>query len=114
MLPEIGQVALVLALVAATVQTVMPLLGAQRNVPAWMDLARPAAWLQLALLALHVRATILQAAEDLLHRLHLQPIQDATGAIEDHLGEAQPLGDAHGVRAARQAVGDAIGRRERL
>src|SRR5690554_5772416 len=52
MLPEIGQVALVLALVAAAVQTVMPLLGAQRDIPAWMDLARPAAWLQLALVAI--------------------------------------------------------------
>ena len=51
MLPEIGQVALVLALVAATVQTVMPLLGAQRNLPAWMALARPAAWLQVGLIA---------------------------------------------------------------
>ena len=51
MLPEIGQVALVLALVAAAVQTVMPLLGAQRALPAWMALARPAAWTQVALLA---------------------------------------------------------------
>src|SRR5690554_2606078 len=51
MLPEIGQVALVLALVAATVQTVMPLLGAHRNLPAWMALARPAAWLQVGLIA---------------------------------------------------------------
>src|SRR5690625_1430239 len=50
MLPEIGQITLVLALIAATVQTVMPLLGAQHDRPAWMALARPTAWLQVVLI----------------------------------------------------------------
>ncbi|MFZ7097147.1 heme lyase CcmF/NrfE family subunit [Luteimonas dalianensis] len=52
MLPELGQVALLLALVAALVQTVMPLAGAHRDSTAWMSLARPTAWLQLGLIAL--------------------------------------------------------------
>lgn len=52
MLPEIGQVALLLALIAALVQMVLPLAGAHRGNAAWMSLARPTAWLQLGLIAL--------------------------------------------------------------
>ncbi len=49
MLPEFGQIALLLALLASVVQTALPLFGAQRGIPAWMDTARPAAYAQLAL-----------------------------------------------------------------
>ena len=52
MLPELGQVALLLALVASLMQTTLPLLGAQRAIPAWMDTARPAAYVQLVLVFL--------------------------------------------------------------
>ncbi len=52
MLPEIGQVALLLALVAALVQVIMPLAGAHRGNEAWMALARPASWLQLGMVAI--------------------------------------------------------------
>ncbi len=52
MLPEIGQVALLVALIAATVQMVMPLAGAQRGNAALMSLARPTAWVQLAMIAI--------------------------------------------------------------
>ncbi len=43
MLPELGQMALILALLLATVQAVLPLVGAWRNQPALMAVARPAA-----------------------------------------------------------------------
>ena len=49
MLPELGQLALLLALVAALVQTLLPLLGAQRGIAPWMASARPAAYTQWAL-----------------------------------------------------------------
>jgi len=49
MLPELGQIALLLALVAAVLQTVLPLLGAQRGLAPWMAAARPAAYAQWAL-----------------------------------------------------------------
>ncbi|RZA19456.1 MAG: heme lyase CcmF/NrfE family subunit [Lysobacteraceae bacterium] len=52
MLPELGQVALVLALLVASLQALLPLLGAQRGIGALMAMARPAAFLQLALVAL--------------------------------------------------------------
>ncbi|WP_149193241.1 heme lyase CcmF/NrfE family subunit [Luteimonas suaedae] len=52
MLPELGQITLLLALLAAALQTVLPLLGAQRGIGSWMALARPAAWAQLGLVAL--------------------------------------------------------------
>ncbi len=57
MLPELGQVALVLALLAAVVQAAMPLAGAHasaagRGGEAWMAMARPAAYVQCALLVL--------------------------------------------------------------
>ena len=52
MLPELGQVALILALLVACLQGLLPLLGAQRNIPALVAVARPAAYLQLVLVGL--------------------------------------------------------------
>ena len=52
MLPELGQLALILALLVAVVQVVLPLAGAQRGIASWMALARPAAYAQLALVGL--------------------------------------------------------------
>jgi len=49
-LPELGQVLLVSALLMALLQAVLPLWGAQRGQQAWMAVARPAAFAQLALL----------------------------------------------------------------
>jgi len=51
MLPELGQVALLLALLFAVVQGVVPLLGAHRGNAHWMAVARPAALVQLLLVA---------------------------------------------------------------
>ena len=43
MIPEIGQFALILALLLALVQGTLPIIGAARRVPAWTGLARPVA-----------------------------------------------------------------------
>jgi cytochrome c-type biogenesis protein CcmF len=51
MLPELGQIALLLALLVAALQTALPLVGAQRGIDPWMAVARPAAYAQLALVA---------------------------------------------------------------
>ena len=51
MLPELGQVALILALLVAALQCVLSLAGAHRGKASWMALARPAACLQFALVA---------------------------------------------------------------
>ncbi|MDE0523173.1 MAG: heme lyase CcmF/NrfE family subunit [Boseongicola sp.] len=51
MIVELGHFALILALVVACLQTVMPLVGAQRRWGAWMAVAEPAALMQAALLA---------------------------------------------------------------
>ena len=50
MLPELGQIALLLALVASLLQTLLPLLGAQRGLSSWMASARPAAYAQWLLM----------------------------------------------------------------
>jgi cytochrome c-type biogenesis protein CcmF len=50
-LPELGQVALLLALLVATLQALLPLVGAQRGIASWMAVARPAAYAQLLLVA---------------------------------------------------------------
>jgi cytochrome c-type biogenesis protein CcmF len=50
-LPELGQVLLLCALLAALLQAVLPLWGAQRGQAAWMAVARPAAFAQLVLIA---------------------------------------------------------------
>ena len=52
MLAELGQVALILALLVATLQALLPLLGAWRRIPALMTVARPAAYMQLLLVGL--------------------------------------------------------------
>jgi len=50
MIPELGHFALILALLVAAVQGVLPLVGAQRNSGAWMALARPAARTQFTMI----------------------------------------------------------------
>ena len=52
MLPELGQIALALALLVAIMQSLLPLFGAHRNDTALMAVARPAAYLQLLLVGL--------------------------------------------------------------
>jgi cytochrome c-type biogenesis protein CcmF len=51
MIPELGQVALSLALAVAVVQAIFPLAGAHNGNLAWMSLARPAAQAQALLVA---------------------------------------------------------------
>jgi cytochrome c-type biogenesis protein CcmF len=51
MFPELGQIALLLALLVVALQAVLPLVGAQRGIGSWMAVARPAAYAQLALVA---------------------------------------------------------------
>ncbi len=51
MIPELGQLALSLALVVALVQGTLPLAGAARGDAAWMGVARPAAQAQALLVA---------------------------------------------------------------
>jgi cytochrome c-type biogenesis protein CcmF len=51
MIPELGQLALSLALIVALLQGILPLAGAARGDPAWMGVARPAAQAQALLVA---------------------------------------------------------------
>jgi cytochrome c-type biogenesis protein CcmF len=51
MIPELGQLALSLALVVALLQGILPLAGAARGEAAWMGVARPAAQAQALLVA---------------------------------------------------------------
>jgi len=52
MLPELGQIALILALLIAVLQAALPLVGAYRQADMLMAIARPAAYVQLSLVAL--------------------------------------------------------------
>src|SRR6516165_6070338 len=52
MIPELGHFALILALLVALVQGIVPLAGAGIGAPRWMALARPAARAQALLVAL--------------------------------------------------------------
>ena len=52
MIPEIGQITLIIALSIALVQAVVPLIGASRGVQRWIALAVPAALAQLLFVAL--------------------------------------------------------------
>ena len=52
MAPELGHIALILALCVALIQSVLPLAGAQTRDPALMATAKPAAYAQFLLVAL--------------------------------------------------------------
>ena len=52
MIPELGQIALLIALALSVVQALFPLVGAQRGITSWMMLAYPAARLQLLFVAI--------------------------------------------------------------
>jgi cytochrome c-type biogenesis protein CcmF len=52
MIPEIGQLALILAALLALAQGTLPIVGAEQRIPAWMALARPAAQGQFAFVAI--------------------------------------------------------------
>ena len=52
MIPELGHFSLILALLLALTQSILPLAGAARNVPAWMSVARPAARAQFLFVAI--------------------------------------------------------------
>jgi cytochrome c-type biogenesis protein CcmF len=52
MIPELGNFALILALLLALTQSILPLAGAARNNPAWMSVARPAARAQFLFVAI--------------------------------------------------------------
>jgi cytochrome c-type biogenesis protein CcmF len=58
MIIELGHFALVLALVLATAQAVLPLIGAQRGIRSWMLLAKPAAIGQFCFLLLSFLALV--------------------------------------------------------
>ena len=49
-IPELGQLAMILALCFSVVLAIVPLLGAWRGDRLWMSLAQPAAWGQFAFL----------------------------------------------------------------
>jgi cytochrome c-type biogenesis protein CcmF len=73
MIPEIGTFALILALLVSLVQGILPLVGAQRGMPGWIALARPAsftlflmvavAFVCLAISFAHSDFTVLYVAE---------------------------------------------------
>ena len=52
MIPEIGLFALILALLVAILQGVVPIIGAARNNHSWISIARPAAFTQLLFVAI--------------------------------------------------------------
>ncbi len=52
MIPELGQFALILALLVAAAQALLPLIGAQTGRTRWVVMARPTALVQFALVAL--------------------------------------------------------------
>jgi len=52
MTAELGHFALILAMLIAAIQATLPLIGAQKNLTVWIELAKPTAFLQLALTTL--------------------------------------------------------------
>ncbi|MDY0885900.1 heme lyase CcmF/NrfE family subunit [Dongia soli] len=81
MITELGHYALVLALVLALAQSVIPLVGAQRNLRPWMALAQPAAVGQFFLLGLSFLALV-----------HAYVVSDfSVAAVYENSHSAQPL-----------------------
>jgi cytochrome c-type biogenesis protein CcmF len=59
MTPELGHLALILALCVALVQGTLPILGAQRGQAAWIAIARPAPQTHLVVVALAIGCLML-------------------------------------------------------
>ena len=96
MIPEIGQFALGVALVCALIQATLPFVGAAKNIPAWISVARPAAQAQFLSLAvsfaclvyvfIHSDFSVLYAAENSNTKLPIQfRISAVWGAHEGSL-----------------------------
>jgi len=64
MLPELGHFALILALVFACLQAVIPLMGTHLGRTQWMVMSRPLSWGQLAFLALSFLALAISFVQD--------------------------------------------------
>ena len=58
MIAELGHFALILALLTAAMQSVLPLVGAARDDERWMAVARPAARMQCALAVSYTHLTL--------------------------------------------------------
>jgi len=81
MITELGHFALVLALVLALAQSVIPLIGAQRNLRSWMAMALPAAVGQFFLLGFSFLALV-----------HAYVVSDfSVAAVYENSHSAQPL-----------------------
>ncbi|MGH8686036.1 MAG: heme lyase CcmF/NrfE family subunit, partial [Nitrosospira sp.] len=52
MIPELGNFALILALLLALIQGTLPIIGAARGVPSWIALARPVVQGQFVFIAI--------------------------------------------------------------
>ena len=52
MIPELGQFILIMTLGLALIQSIFPLIGAQKGIQSWVALAKPAARVQLSLFAI--------------------------------------------------------------
>lgn len=52
MIPELGQIALILALCMALIQSTLPIIGAHKGIPSWIAIAKPAARGQLFFVAI--------------------------------------------------------------
>ena len=102
MIPELGHFALILALCLALVQSLLPLAGAWRRVPAWMAVARPAAAGQFVFLAIAFGALVhafshrsppgLRLGEVLVRQGALGT-EDLSAALEEHGRTGAALGE---------------------
>ena len=78
MLPELGQVALILALFIAALQAVLPVAGAHRGKASWMAVARPAAYAQLLLV---LAAFIVLTAAFVRHDFSVKYVADNSNSL---------------------------------
>ena len=58
MIPELGQFALIMALVMALIQSSLPVIGAAKGINSWISLAKPATQLQLFFLVVSFAALV--------------------------------------------------------
>src|SRR3546814_4073620 len=92
MLPELGLVALVLALLVTLLQAVLPLAGAQRGKASWMAVARPAAFAQMLLvLVAYVVLTVAFVMQDFSVRYVAENSNSLLPRSEEHTSELQSL-----------------------
>ena len=102
MIAELGHFALILALLLAAVQAIVPMVGAARGDAEWMAMARPAAIGQFAMILVAFLALMYAASDE----FHQSFVPNRHPSLADLLVDTMGIGMAAIVVVSRSSPSD--------